>query len=87
MSLKSRDGIFLLLIGVIVTLLLVSNLNDKTPPFADNERHRPFIDALAQGKERITVEQGCVTCHNAEQRPLSAQHPPKEQCLICHHSA
>ena len=84
MSMKSRDAIFLLLIGVVVAVLLVSNLRDKPTALPDDERHRPFVVSLRGGEERSIVEAGCVTCHNEMQLPLSAQHPPKEQCLICH---
>jgi hypothetical protein len=84
MPLKSRDAIFLLLIAVVVAVLLVSNLRDKPPALPDDERHRPFVAALSRGEERTSVEEGCVTCHNPRQRPLSPKHPPKEQCLICH---
>jgi len=84
MALKGRDGIFLLLVGIIIAVLLVSNLRDQPPGFPNNDRHQPFVTALAQGTQRTTVEAGCVTCHNPQQRPLTKQHPPKEQCLICH---
>lgn len=86
MPLKKRDGIFLLLIGVLIAVLLLSTLRDQPPALPDNARHRPLVRALKNGVERTTVEERCPTCHTAPQRPLSAQHPPKEQCLICHHA-
>jgi len=84
MPLKRRDAIFLLLVGAVVAVLLVSNLREKPPALPDDARHRPFVAALKRGEERTAVEAGCLRCHDSRQRPLSPRHPPKEQCLICH---
>jgi len=84
MALKRRALIFPLLIVAVVAVLLASQLRDKPHPLPDDDRHRPFAVQLRQGEARTGVEQGCVSCHNPQQRPLPSEHPPKEQCLICH---
>ena len=84
MPLRKRDLGFIAVAGVLLLVLVLNTFRDKPERTSDNDRHRPFFEALARGEKRETVEKGCVSCHNAASRPLPPKHPPKEQCLICH---
>lgn len=84
MKLKRRDWFFVVILGAILTVLLLSTAREKPKKMPADERHRPFAEALAKGDDRMTVEKGCVVCHDLKAIPLPAKHPPKEQCLICH---
>ena len=84
MPLRKRDLGFIAFAGVMLLVLILNSFRDKPKRTPDNDRHRPFFEALARGEKREAVEKGCVNCHNAVSRPLPPRHPPKEQCLICH---
>ncbi|HUI46388.1 MAG TPA: cytochrome C [Nitrospirota bacterium] len=52
--------------------------------FISSRQRAPLIpaDALHQN---IAGNAGCAECHGpGKKAPLKANHPPKEQCLICH---
>jgi hypothetical protein len=49
-----------------------------------DDTHRPLLELVAQGGSREEAEKRCLDCHGPQAVPLSAKHPPKEQCLICH---
>lgn len=84
MRISKRDLGFLVVVGVLLLALGLNTFRDKPKSIPDNDRHRLFREALARGEKREAVEKLCVNCHNSATRPLSLQHPPKEQCLICH---
>lgn len=84
MPLRKRDLGFIAIVGLLLLLLVLNSFRDKPENTPDNDRHRPFSEALARGEKREAVEKGCVSCHSAASRPLTPKHPPKEQCLICH---
>jgi len=84
MLLRKRDLCFIAVAGVLLLVLVLNSFRDKPKSTPDNDRHRPFREALARGEKREAVEKGCVNCHSATTRPLPPKHPPKEQCLICH---
>lgn len=84
MKLKSRDLVFIAILGAVLTVLLLSTGREKPKKMPADDRHRPFAEALAKGGDRATVEKGCVVCHDQKAIPLPVGHPPKEQCLICH---
>lgn len=61
--------------GVIIGGLVFLSSTSKQPPFI------PADDL----HKNITAQEGCVPCHGpGTQAPLKANHPPKEQCLVCH---
>jgi hypothetical protein len=71
--------------GVAVLLVvLIIGARDKVKQVPRDNRHLVFYEAMNQGRDRAGVEKGCVLCHNPQSRPLPPQHPPKEQCLLCH---
>lgn len=84
MLLRKRDLGFIALVGSLLLVLFLNSLREKPKSIPDNDRHRPFLDALGKGEKRAIVEKGCVNCHNVASRPLPQKHPLKEQCLICH---
>jgi len=84
MLLHKRDLGFIAVVSVLLLVLVLSIFRDKPKNTPDNDRHRPFREALARSEKREDVEKGCVDCHAAATRPLPPKHPPKEQCLICH---
>jgi len=59
---------------IIAVLVILSSSGKKAPPIPPDNIH-----------STITTQEGCATCHApGKQAPLKADHPPKEQCLICH---
>ncbi|AAR36161.1 cytochrome C [Geobacter sulfurreducens] len=87
MKLSRRDGIFLVIILALITVLVLNRGSEQGKPLPADDAHRPFSEALARGADRETTEQGCVRCHATAARPLPPGHPPKEQCLFCHRPA
>lgn len=84
MRITGRDWGFIAVICAVLAILLMSTLKEKPKSVPADEKHRPFLEALAKGGHRQEVEKGCVTCHNERGIPLPRNHPPKEQCLVCH---
>jgi hypothetical protein len=59
---------------LIVVLIFLSSVGKKAPFIPTDNIH-----------DAITTQEGCIACHApGKQAPLKANHPPKEQCLICH---
>ena len=84
MKVLRRDWIFAAVIAIVLGVLLLNTGKVKTRPVPADDRHRPLMERLAKGADRETVERECATCHNARSLPLPVNHPPKEQCLLCH---
>ena len=84
MVLKMRDWFFIAIIGAILAILLVNTGGQKPRNVPSDNKHRPLLNAISEGKAREEVEKACTSCHNARAIPLPKNHPPKEQCLICH---
>ena len=84
MKITTRDWI--IVVGVIALLgfLFMGKGRMKARTTPNNDRHRSFYESMGKGGDRIAVEKGCITCHGTPGTPLSKDHPPKEQCLICH---
>jgi len=83
-KITKKDFFMILGIALLLVILIISGTRNKGRQVPGDEKHRPFIDALAKGSDREVTEKGCVTCHNPQSLPLPKDHPPKEQCLICH---
>jgi len=59
---------------IVVVLVLLSSTGKKAPFIPLDNIHND-----------ITTQEACAACHAPDkQAPLKANHPPKEQCLICH---
>ncbi|MBJ6724628.1 cytochrome C [Geomesophilobacter sediminis] len=81
MSLKKRDLYVILAVFCLGLVLALGSLkgNGKDTPY--DEMHWKVYRALQAGQQRETVEKGCNECHAIV---TIKNHPPKEQCLICH---
>ncbi|NVN98220.1 MAG: cytochrome C [Geobacteraceae bacterium] len=84
MPMRSRDIAFAASAGGLLLVLALNSFRAKPVAMPVSIDHRPFAAALAIGEKREVVEKGCLSCHNPTIRPLSSNHPPKKQCLICH---
>ncbi|GFO66431.1 cytochrome c [Geomonas limicola] len=84
MKLSGRDWVGIIGVALLIGLLGlgVGKGRGKTIPLDD--RHRSSYQALKEGRDRAHVELICTTCHNQSSQPLPKNHPPKEQCLVCH---
>lgn len=81
-KLSRIDGIFvliLLIVGVFLFLGTGKKLGTDVPADGD---HLGFYQQLDNGGDRIDIEKGCQACH--EKTSLPANHPPKEECMVCH---
>jgi len=43
-----------------------------------------LYEAIKSGRTQAETELVCATYHDPGSLPLPKNHPPKEQCLICH---
>jgi len=84
MALAKRDWLFVMVIAVVLGVLLFGTTRERPKSVPADDRHRQLLERVAKGEKREMVEKECVPCHSPQQKPLSAKHPPKEQCLICH---
>src|SRR5664279_3223313 len=85
MKFKIRDWIFVAVIITVLGILLMSTYKEKPKKVPYDDKHQQFYEAMMnKGGDRMEVEKGCLTCHGSQNIPLSKNHPPKEQCLICH---
>jgi hypothetical protein len=81
---KRRDFLFFVIVGVMLTFLLFTTFQNEPVKVPRDDTHRPLLETVAQGGSREYAEKHCLACHGPQAVPLSAKHPPKEQCLICH---
>jgi cbb3-type cytochrome oxidase cytochrome c subunit len=84
MKVIKREWLTIAAVALVLVVLIMSTVREKTKPVPGDEKHRAFYGAMEKGRDRIEVERGCITCHSAQAIPLPKKHPPKEQCLICH---
>ncbi len=84
MKVTKRDLVAIAVVVVVLVLLIISTTREKSKRVPADGKHQTFYEAMEKGGDRIEVEKGCITCHNAQAIPLPDKHPPKEQCLICH---
>ena len=84
MKVTRRDWTFLAVIVAVLGALLVNTGKVKAKKVPYDDRHRQFHEAMRKEGDRMETEKGCAACHNARSIPLPKDHPPKEQCLLCH---
>jgi hypothetical protein len=59
---------------VILFLAYLSSSGKKPPRIPKDAQHA-----------RLATSESCSTCHApGKASPLKENHPPKEQCLVCH---
>ena len=60
-------------LAVLLVLFFLSS-SKKAPLIPSDDLHK-----------NVTTNAACTDCHApGKQAPLKQNHPPKEQCLICH---
>jgi hypothetical protein len=79
-----RELLTILAVAVVFVLFILITTREKAKRVPLDGKHQAFYEAIKKGRDRIETERGCITCHNPETIPLPKNHPPKEQCLICH---
>lgn len=84
MKLTRRDGFFVLVVAALLGVLIVTGRTEKTKMLPRDKNHAPFYERMEKGGQRMEVERMCGACHNVNAVPLPRNHPPKEQCLLCH---
>ena len=84
MKLCRRDYISIGAVVLLIAGLALGTGKGKGKSIPLDDRHRPSYDALRGGKSHAEVELVCTTCHSKSSLPFPKNHPPKEQCLICH---
>jgi hypothetical protein len=84
MTPKRRDYLFLVVIGVMLTFLLFTTGRNQPVNVPVDDTHLPLLVLMEQGAGQKEVEKRCLACHGPQAVALSAKHPLKEQCLICH---
>ncbi len=84
MKVTKRDYLAIAFGVLVVAVLILSTGNEKAKAVPADDKHRPFYEAMEKGADRVATEKACTTCHNPRMNPLPKNHPPKEQCLICH---
>lgn len=84
MKLVKRDGIFVTVIAAVLGMLYVGTGKEKAKNVPYDEKHRPFYEVTHKELDRTAAEKKCATCHGTGTMHLPKDHPPKEQCLLCH---
>jgi len=84
MKVTKRDWLFAVVVVILLAILMLTTCREKAREVPADDRHRPLLERLARGADREAVERECATCHNARGIPFPGNHPPKEQCLLCH---
>jgi hypothetical protein len=84
MQISKRDWTFIAAIVALLGFLLLRSGDEKARPIPYNDTHRNVYESIHTGGSRSDAERRCTTCHGTASTPLTKQHPPKEQCLLCH---
>jgi hypothetical protein len=82
MTIKKRDWLLFGLVAIIV-LVLWAAPDETTKRIPDNAIHHRFFDIIAKDGKKA-AEKFCEECHNKDNVPFPANHPPKFRCLFCH---
>lgn len=75
MTLRKVDWIFVAgAVAVVVGVSLLPTPKDRNPLIPVSPDH-----------QSVTVEKGCIQCHQAEGvKPVPARHPKRQDCFRCH---
>lgn len=84
MKISSKDWMVVAVVLILVALLSLGANKGKGKNIPRDDRHKPLYDATKSGRTQAETELICATCHGQSSIPLPKNHPPKEQCLICH---
>ena len=70
---KNTLTLIAFVLAVLLVLFFLSS-SKKAPLIPSDDLHK-----------NVTTNAACTECHApGKQAPLKQNHPPKEQCLICH---
>ncbi|HBG05247.1 MAG: cytochrome C [Geobacteraceae bacterium GWC2_58_44] len=83
-KISGRDYLLLAAVAVLIGVLSLGSGRGKGKNIPLDDRHRTVYDAIKEGRSRAESELICATCHSKSSIPLPKEHPPKEECLICH---
>lgn len=86
-ALTERDFLYIIVLLVLLSVLTIGSTRGKGREVPLDDRHRSIYEAIKAGRNRAETELVCASCHSKSSLPLPKNHPPKEQCLICHQLA
>ena len=84
MKITVRDWLIAACLLVLIAFLSAGTGRGKGKGVPHDGRHQPLYAAIKDGRSQAETEIVCTTCHGVSSLPLPRNHPPKEQCLICH---
>ena len=89
MAFSKKDGIFIIVILIVVAIFWAISGEEKTKRMPRNADHQRFYDLLANGKSKKDVDPLCAECHDGVKITFPAKHPEKPggapmRCLFCH---
>ncbi len=71
---KNSIGLIVAALVIVLGLFFLSSTGKKPPMIPTDAAHR-----------ELTALEACTACHApGKAAPLRENHPPKEQCLVCH---
>ena len=79
---KKRD-LLVLAGGLLILVILWLAPAETTKPIPRDDIHQKFY-TIVQNEGKKAAEAFCQDCHNEDQVPFPADHPPKFRCLFCH---
>lgn len=82
MTFSKRDLFFVVPAIVMVAWLALGSAQNLGPEVSNSEQHRQFYQQLDSSQRRAAQERGCRQCHALTD--LSAKHPHKQECMVCH---
>ncbi len=82
MRISTRDCVIAGAVALLLVVLLLGSRKKLGPDVPPDATHGRFYQRLGEGERRQHLEHGCIRCHVQSQ--LSAAHPPKEECMVCH---
>ena len=83
-KLSGRDALCLAAALILIGFLSLGFGRGKGKQVPLDDRHRATYEAIKSGRDRISTELLCATCHGKSSIPLPKDHPPKDECLLCH---
>ena len=89
MAFSKKDGIFVVVILVVIAIFWAISGEEKTKKMPRNADHQRFYDLLASGKSKKEVDPLCAECHDGVKIKFPDKHPEKPggapmRCLFCH---
>lgn len=83
-KISGRDWTVVAGVAVLILFLAMGAGKGKGKNVPLDDRHKPLSEAMKGGRTQTETQLICATCHGKSSLPLPKNHPPKEQCLICH---